>query len=149
MAVEATSWPEHTLAALRAAGLRNGGARRAVVEHLGRQTCCLSAQEIFDGVRAAGGHVGIATVYRVLETLSDLRLLQRVDIGDGVARYEPAYPDGTHHHHHLVCDDCGSVEPFEDAALERALQRVAGQHGYVMDDHEVVLHGACGTCRAD
>jgi Fur family ferric uptake transcriptional regulator len=48
-----------------------------------------------------------------------------------------------------VCDDCGSVEPFEDAALERALQRVAGQHGYVMDDHEVVLHGACGTCRAD
>ena len=149
MTVETVSWPEHTLAALRSAGLRNGGARLAVVEHLGRQTCCLSAQEIFDGIRESGGHAGIATVYRVLETLSELRLVQRVDIGDGVARYEPAYPDGTHHHRHLVCDHCGRVEPFEDPALERALHRVAGQHGYAMDDHEVVLHGACGTCRRD
>lgn len=148
MAVETVSWPEHTLAVLRSAGLRHGGARHAVVDHLGRQTCCLSAQEIFDGIRNDGGHVGIATVYRVIETLNELRLVQRVDIGDGVARYEPAYPDGSHHHHHLVCDSCGRVEPFEDAALERALQRVAGQHGYAMADHEVVLHGACETCRA-
>jgi Fur family ferric uptake transcriptional regulator len=147
MSVETVSWPEHTLAVLRSAGLRHGGARHAVVGHLGRQTCCLSAQEIFDGIRATGGHVGIATVYRVLETLSELRLVQRVDIGDGVARYEPAYPDGSHHHHHLVCDGCGRVEPFEDVVLERALHRVAGRHGYAMDDHEVVLHGACEACR--
>lgn len=140
-------WIDYARAGLRAAGLRSGGARVAVVEYLGGQDCCRSAQEIFDGVRADGGRVGVASVYRVLDTLTALRLVQRVEIGDGVARYERAQPDG-HHHHHLVCDGCGKVEPFEDVPLERALERVAGTHGYAMDAHDVVLHGACGDCRA-
>jgi Fur family transcriptional regulator, ferric uptake regulator len=141
------SWSDHALAGLRDAGLRSGGARRAVVEHLGSQTCCESAQEIFEGVRASGRRIGIASVYRVLDTLSEHRLVQRVDIGDGVARYEPALPDGEHHHH-LVCDDCGRVEPFSDARLERSLESVAERLGYAVEGHEVVLHGACGECRA-
>jgi Fur family ferric uptake transcriptional regulator len=141
------TWADQALLGLRDAGLRNGGARRTVVEHLGGENCCRSAQEIFDGVRASGGRVGIASVYRVLDILAELRLVQRVDIGDGVARFEIAYPDGGHHHHHLVCDTCGRVEPFEDASLERTLEHVAGRHGYAMDGHDVVLHGACATCR--
>jgi Fur family ferric uptake transcriptional regulator len=139
-------WTGRALDGLREAGLRKGGARHAVVEHLGRQRCCLSAQEIFDGIRAGGGRVGIASVYRAVDQLADLRLVQRVDIGDGVARYEPAHADGDHHHH-LVCDDCGKVEAFSDPALERALERVAGTRGLKMQAHEVVLHGACGDCR--
>jgi Fur family transcriptional regulator, ferric uptake regulator len=140
------TWSEHALGSLRQAGLRRGGARRTVVEYLGEQGCCRSAQEIFDGIRSTGGQAGIASVYRVLETLTELRLVQRVEIGDGVARFEVAFPAGEHHHHHLVCDDCGRVEPFEDSPLERALARIAAAHGYAMDGHDVVLHGACGTC---
>ena len=128
------------------AGLRNGGARRIVIEHIGAQSCCSSAQEIFDGIRADGGRVGIASVYRVLDELVELRLVQRVDIGDGVARFEPSHASGDHHHH-LVCDGCGKLEPFADAGLERALHRVAERVDYVMDGHEVVLHGTCGDCR--
>lgn len=146
MISSAPTWTAHALEGLRTAGLRSGGARRTVVDHLGRQSCCRSAQEIFDGVRAEGGRVGIASVYRVLDTLADLHLVQRVDIGDGIARYEPAQADGDHHHH-LVCDDCGRVEPFSDTSLERALEHVAGRLGYAMEQHEVVLHGACGDCR--
>jgi Fur family ferric uptake transcriptional regulator len=141
-------WAEHALEGLRGAGFRNGGARRAVVHHLGEQRCCRSAQEIFDGVEASGGKVGIASVYRILDTLTELRLVQRVEIGDGIARFEVALPDGEHHHHHLVCDDCGRVEPFSDDGLEHALERVADRLGYAMEQHEVVLHGACGSCRA-
>ncbi len=139
------AWTEQALGGLRDAGLRKGGARHAVVEHLGKQRCCLSAQEIFDGIRADGGRVGIASVYRAVDQLADLRLVQRVDIGDGVARYEPAHSGGDHHHH-LVCDDCGKVEAFSDTALEQALERVAGTRGYDMEAHEVVLHGACSSC---
>ena len=146
MSITTTAWSNHALDDLRAAGFRSGGARRAVVGFLGRQGCCVSAQEIHEGVRAAGGRVGIASVYRVLETLLEQRLVQRVDVGDGVARYEPAQADG-HHHHHLVCDDCGRVQPFSDDTLERALERTAGKLGYAMDTHEVVLRGACGDCR--
>lgn len=143
-----TSWQTHALDGLREAGFRQGGARRAVVEYLDAQDCCRSAQEIFDGIRSAGGKAGIASIYRVLDTLAELRLVQRVDLGDGSARYEGVLPEGGHHHHHLVCRGCGSVEPFEDSALERALHRIAGEHDYAMDTHDVVLHGSCTRCRA-
>jgi len=140
------AWDERALGGLRSAGFRSGGARRAVVDYLAGQHCCRSAQEVFDGIREGGGRVGIASVYRVLDTLAELRYVQRVDIGDGIARFETALPGGEHHHHHLVCDDCGRVEPFEDAALERVLHRVAGRHRYEMEAHDVVLHGSCSDC---
>ena len=138
-------WTAHALEALGSAGYRRGTARRAVVELLGRQRCCLSAQEIFDRLRAARRPVGIASVYRTLDTLVDLRLVKRIDAGDGVARFERADPGGDHHHH-LVCRDCGKVEAFTDPRLERAIGKVSTGLGYSVDEHEVVLTGACSDC---
>ena len=138
-------WTEHTLDALARAGFRRGGARTAVVELLGEQHCCLSVQEIHDGMRRAGRPVGIASVYRVIELLTELGLLQRVDVGDQAARYEPAFPGGDHHHH-VVCGDCGRVEPWKDDGLERAVDRVAGRVGYRIAGHDVVLRGVCADC---
>lgn len=140
-------WADHALSELRDAGYRSGGARKAVVEFLALQRCCLSAQEIFDALRAGGAQVGIASVYRVLDLLAEHRLVQRLDVGGGVARYEPVLPDGVHHHH-LVCDDCGRVEAFSDEPLEAALTSLGHRVGYDVDGHEVVLHGACAECRA-
>src|SRR5215471_1640592 len=99
-------WADATLEALQRKGLRNGGARRAVIELLAEQDCCLTAQEIFDRLRASGRQVGIA-------------------------RYEPAHSDGEHHHH-LVCDACGKVEAFEDRGLEQAIHRLETRSGYAV-----------------
>ena len=140
------SWSVAALDSLQARGLRNGGARRAVIEHLGDQSCCRSAQEIYDGIRADGRPVGIASVYRALDQLVDLQLVQRVELGDGIARFEPSHVDGEHHHH-LVCDACGKVEPFADPGLEQALEDAARRLDYRMRAHEVVLHGRCDDCR--
>jgi Fur family transcriptional regulator, ferric uptake regulator len=140
------TWTEHTLGVLREAGFRSGGARTAVVELLGRQRCCATAQEIHDGTRRAGRPVGIASVYRVLDVLSDLGLVQRVDVGDQVTRYEPSLPGGDHHHH-VVCDDCGKVEAWKDDGLERAVNRVARRVDYRIAAHDVVLRGLCVDCR--
>jgi Fur family transcriptional regulator, ferric uptake regulator len=140
------SWREHTDAALREAGFRAGGARAAVLDLMSKQDCCASAQEIHDDLRRSDRSVGIASVYRVLDVLSDLGLVQRVDVGDGVTRFEPASPGGDHHHH-VVCDDCGKVEPFSDPSLERAIASASGRLGYNVDAHEVVLRGECGDCR--
>jgi Fur family transcriptional regulator, ferric uptake regulator len=141
----AMTWIETALGRLRSETGRSGGARRVVVEYLGGQECCTSAQEIHDGVRAGGARIGIASVYRTLEGLDELGLVQRVDLGDGISRFERVDPAGEHHHH-LVCGDCGKVEPFEDSALETALARVAGGRGYDLAAHDVVLRGACGDC---
>jgi Fur family ferric uptake transcriptional regulator len=141
------TWIETALDRLRKTSGRSGTARRVVVEYLALQDCCVSAQEIHDGVRAEGVRLGIASVYRALDGLDRGGLVQRVDLGDGVARFEPALADGEHHHH-FVCDECGKVEPFEDPALEAALEQIAGGRGYEVDAHDVVLRGGCGECRA-
>lgn len=138
-------WTEATLAAFRARGHRAGGARRAIVELLGRQDCCLTAQQIFDALRAEGRRVGIASVYRTLTELTGDGFVQRLDLGAGTARYEPIRPGGGHHHH-LVCDDCGKVEAFADEALERALSEVEDRTDYSVAGHDVVLRGACADC---
>ncbi len=147
MAVTASDWQQHAHYELRRAGARAGGARAAVIDHLSQQHCCTSAQKLHDGLRATTRGVGIASVYRVLEQLADLGLVHRVDLGDGIARFEPAHPDGAHHHH-LVCDACGSVDTFDDHSLERALSRIADTHGYALGGHDVVLRGECRNCRA-
>lgn len=139
------SWTEGALERLRAASGRSGGARRAVVDFLARQDCCLTVQEVYEGVRGEGARIGIASVYRAVEGLVEAELVQRVDLGDGIARFERTDP--ADHHHHLVCADCGKVEPFADPGLEAALERVAGGRGYHVAAHEVVLRGACEDCR--
>jgi Fur family transcriptional regulator, ferric uptake regulator len=139
-------WVDHARTELRRAGARSGGARDAVIEYLATQDCCLSAQELFDGLREEGRTVGIASVYRALDELAQLRLVHRVELGHGVSRFEAADPSGMHHHH-LVCGACGKVEAFDDTTLEKAVDRVAGTYDYALNAHEVVLHGACGDCR--
>jgi Fur family ferric uptake transcriptional regulator len=117
-----------------------------VIDVLGEQDCCLGAQEIFDRLRARGQRsVGIASVYRTLELLGELGLVQRLEVGGGGARYEPVQPGGEHHHH-VVCDDCGRIAAFADAQLEQALEELSRRLDYAIDGHEVVLRGACGDC---
>lgn len=141
------AWAAHALERVARAGHRSGGARRAVIESLADQSCCRSAQEIFDQLRADGRRVGIASVYRVLDLLVSLGLVQRLDLGGGTSRYEPALPGGEHHHH-LVCTDCGEVRPFEDPRLESALEDTATGSDYTVVGHDVVLRGRCPDCRA-
>jgi Fur family transcriptional regulator, ferric uptake regulator len=146
MSESQTSWQATALELLRSRAGRTGGARLAVVELLEQQSCCLSAQEIFDQLRSQGRSVGIASVYRTLDTLRELGLVQRIEVGTGVARFEPIRT-GDGHHHHMVCEDCGRVEAFADDELERSLRRLEGRAGYSIAGHDVILRGACGDCR--
>jgi Fur family transcriptional regulator, ferric uptake regulator len=138
-------WIQHALSALAEAGHEKGAARRAVVECLGRQACAISAQEIEEQLRRVGPGVGRASIYRTLEQLVELGLVHRLDMGTGTARYEPADASGEHHHH-LVCDRCGKLVPFEDAGLERAISGLARRSRFEVSEHDVTLHGLCERC---
>lgn len=139
------SWADHASAALAEAGYRQGGARLAVIELLDRQRCTMSAAEIEQALQGEDRGVGRASVYRILDELEEVGVLSRVELGRGQAGYEPVRPE--HHHHHLVCDRCGKVKPFDDAALEKAITSLSGRVDFEVTGHEVVLRGTCPGCR--
>ena len=140
-------WAGHAGQALERHGYRASAPRAAVVEALAELGCSVTAREIAALLDERGRGVGLASIYRALELLDRLRLVQRVDVGEGVTRYEPAHPSGEHHHH-LVCDSCGGVSTFEDQGLERAIERLAQRVDYAIDAHDVTLRGECPACRS-
>jgi len=141
----APTWADHAAERLAEAGFRRGGARAAVVELLDAQPCALSAYDIEQALRDTGDRaVARASVYRILDELEELKLVSRIDVGQGITRYEPIRPGG--HHHHMVCDACGTIVPFADDALERAIDRLAKRVTFAVDEHEIVLHGRCADC---
>lgn len=140
-----SAWAEHALTILGEAGYRRGGARTAVVEALARHDCAVTALELEDELRDHKVRVGRASVYRALELLEELRLVQRFEATRGIAGYERIDPSG-HHHHHAICRRCGRMEPFEDRGLERAIGQVSEQVPFEIAEHEVVLRGLCERC---
>ena len=140
-----STWAADAERALSDAGYRRGGARRAILELLDEQTCALSAVEIEQALTSRRREVSRASVYRVMDELEEIGLVQRVEIGQGIVRYEPVR-HGPGHHHHLVCDRCGRLQPFTDDGLERAIRRVSERLPLRVSEHEIVIHGACETC---
>jgi Fur family ferric uptake transcriptional regulator len=144
----ADTWADRAEATLAAAGHKRGGARRAVLDLLGRQTCALTAAEIERALDAERRRVSRASVYRILDELERLRLVARVETGQAMVRYERAHDSHESHHHHLVCDNCGVVMPFSDEGLERAIDELSERVPLAVSEHEIVLHGACRACAA-
>jgi Fur family ferric uptake transcriptional regulator len=141
------AWADRAEAILAAAGHKRGGARRALLELLERQSCALSAVQIEDALRAERRRVSRASVYRILDELERVALVQRVETGQAMVRYERVCEDAEHHHH-LVCDNCGLVMPFSDPALERAIDALSAKVPLAVSEHEIVLHGSCRECAA-
>jgi Fur family ferric uptake transcriptional regulator len=135
------SWSRRAEAELDRAGYRSGGARRQVIELLAAEECALTALEM-DRRLAAGR----ASIYRTLEQLEQLQLVQRVDVGGDAAGYERL--DSSGHHHHLVCRECGLLAPFADPGLERAIATISRDADFEVESHDVVLRGRCPRCQA-
>jgi Fur family ferric uptake transcriptional regulator len=140
-----SSWARSATQALAGAGYRSGGARRAIVELLDAQACALSAAEIEQALAGGERAVSRASVYRVIEELERIGLLQRVEVGQGSVRFEPVR-HGAGHHHHIVCERCGRLQPFSDDGLERAIRRVSDRLPVQVAEHEIVLRGECAEC---
>ena len=135
------TWAEQAIGRLNDAGFRTGAARRQVIDLLDGQHCAVTALEIDRRLPS----VGRASVYRTLEQLEQLELVYRVDLGGESAAYERNDPGG--HHHHMVCVGCGRLTPFEDQALERAIEAIGKRADFEITAHDVLLRGRCPQCR--
>jgi Fur family ferric uptake transcriptional regulator len=137
----------------RSAFERRRSGREKLIEVLAQDDCALSADELDEALRrrySDGPPVARATIYRTLDVLQSKKLLNRVDIGDGVSRFEIVHPgDDEHHHHHFVCERCGVLVPFDDPALERSIVDLSRRKGFAVTEHEVTLRGSCAQCGAE
>jgi Fur family ferric uptake transcriptional regulator len=139
------SWAKRAQRVLAESRHRTGAARQALLDLLDSQPCARSAIEIEDALRASKRPVARASIYRILDELERLHLVHKVQVGQTMARYEPIRA-GDGHHHHLVCDNCGTVVPFTDSGLENAIQTLSRRVPMRVAEHEIVLHGACQAC---
>jgi len=147
--VSREDWAEQAEAVLSAAGRKRGGARRALLELLAEERCALTALEIEEALRGRPGRpVSRASIYRILDQLEGLGLVQRVETGHAMVRYE-RHAGHDEHHHHLVCERCGLVRPFSDPGLERAIRNLSGRVPLAVSEHEIVLRGLCRECLAE
>jgi Fur family ferric uptake transcriptional regulator len=140
-----TTWANHALAMIGEAGYRRGGARTAVIEALSHHDCAVTALDLEAELHRRRLSVGRASVYRALDRLEELGLVQRFEAARGIASYERVDPSG-HHHHHAICRRCGKMEPFEDHGLEQKIQQISEQVPFEIAEHDVVLRGLCEQC---
>lgn len=107
----------------------------------------LSAEDVFMKVKDKYPEIGLATVYRTLELLNELNVLDKVNFGDGVSRYDLRKEGAQHFHHHLICIHCGSVEEVEEDLLTDVEKIVTRDFDFEIIDHRLTFHGVCRNCK--
>jgi Fur family ferric uptake transcriptional regulator len=105
-----------------------------------------SAQDIYADLRGAGSKIGLTTVYRALQSLSESGDVDSLRTDDGESVYRACETSG--HHHHLVCRVCGRTVEVSGPAVERWAEAVATQHGFTGVTHTVEVFGTCAECSA-
>jgi Fur family transcriptional regulator, ferric uptake regulator len=138
---------EHWMERLQEAGYRLTTPRRAVVEIIVNSEYLLDPQNLFDQARQHYPKLGLVTVYRTLEKLEELGLVQRVHHPDGCQAFIAAVSG---HTHLLICQRCSRVQYFsgDSERMDRLMTAVSQESGYVIRDHWLQLFGLCQTCQA-
>jgi Fur family transcriptional regulator, ferric uptake regulator len=118
--------------------------KRAVEAELAASDDFRTAQEIHEALRRDGQSVGLATVYRALQSLAGGGAVDVVKTDAGEAVYRRCSPS---HHHHLVCRHCGFTVEIEGPAVERWASAQAADHGFADVQHTIELFGVCPDCQ--
>jgi len=124
-------------------GYRLTGARKAVVETVEKSTRALTPIEVYDMARKKYRALGLVTVYRTLEKLEELHLIQRVHQPIGCQAFISA---GVGHQHLLLCQNCGQVEFFDGDDLDALTKNISHKTGYQIKEHWLQLFGLCVNC---
>jgi Fur family transcriptional regulator, ferric uptake regulator len=129
---------------LKSTGCRVTAARRAVVDVIVSSVHALTPLEIFDAARKKDTRLGLVTVYRTLEKLEELKLIQRVHQEQGCQAFLKA---GQGHQHLLLCERCGRAVLFDGDDLNALFSRISQQSGFEIKDHWLQVTGVCAECK--
>lgn len=107
----------------------------------------LSAEDVYLLVKEKSPEIGLATVYRTLELLTELKIVDKINFGDGVSRYDLRQEGATRFHHHLICTECGAVEEIQEDLLGEVEKQVERTWNFKVKDHRLSFYGMCHSCQ--
>jgi Fur family ferric uptake transcriptional regulator len=137
--MNANSWLDQ----LQSNGYRLTKARKAVVNIVSHTQFALNPQEVYEQAKLACPSLGLVSVYRTLEKLEQLSLIQRVHQPGGCNAYLP-HAEG--HQHLIICEKCGKAKYFDGEDMEAFFSEVAREHGFKVKEHWLQLFGVCAEC---
>ncbi|WP_170414000.1 Fur family transcriptional regulator [Ruegeria atlantica] len=126
------------IARCEAKGLRMTGQRRTIAQVLQQSDDHPDVEELYARASKADSGISIATVYRTVKLFEEAGILERLEFGDGRARYEDAERD---HHDHLIDMQSGEVIEFVDPEIEALQEKIAAKLGYKLKGHRLELYG--------
>lgn len=136
-------------------GARITGPRSVIIDVMQNSEGHLSASDIYIKAHEINPGIGLTTVYRTLDILSQAGIVQKFDFGDGTARFELSDdPDQSTHHHHLVCRSCGKIIDYTDFIkeevefLKKTEEELSKKHNFKIEYHMIRFYGLCGECSA-
>ncbi len=106
----------------------------------------LTIEEIYDKVKEVKPETGVATVYRTILLFEELGIVKKLDLNDGIYRYELNHEEEIHGHHHLICSACGKVEEVKDDLLDSVEQIIERDYKFRIKDHSLKFYGLCSDC---
>lgn len=145
LVADGTSSARFFVDALGGAGYRLTEPRRVVAELISARDGTFTAADLLADARARRSGIGRATVFRTLDVLADLDVLERLELSDGEHAYVACAP--RRHHHHIVCEECGRVTEVADVGVSRALRQIERRTEWQVDSHRLELYGLCPDCR--
>lgn len=132
-------------AAADSPAVRTTRQKAAINAALDRSDGFVTAQQLYEQLRLSGEKVGLATVYRSLQALSDSGKVDVLRTADGEMAYRRCSQG---HHHHLVCRSCGRTVEVDGPAVEHWADKVAAANGYTEVQHTLEIFGTCASCGA-
>lgn len=133
--------------------LKSGGSKltpqrlailEVIIEQEGKH---LTIEEIYEIVKSQKPEIGVATVYRTILLFDELGLVTKLDLNDGIYRYELSHEEELHKHHHLICNNCGAVEEVDGDLLEEVEKKIEKEYKFQIQDHSLKFFGLCKNCR--
>ena len=131
--------------ALDGAGYRLTDARRALAGLIAEHGGHFTAADLEHAARTRRLGISRATLFRALDLLAELRIVERVDLPNGEHVYVPC---ARAHHHHVICSRCGRTTKVEDSGVAEAVNEIALRSGYRIDSHRLELFGLCRHCQS-
>lgn len=139
---------------LQDSGARITAPREVVIEILHDTADHMSAADVYIRAHEINPSIGLTTVYRTLDMLTQLGIVQKFDFGDGRARFELVNnPGGKQHHHHLICMKCKSIidytEFIQDEVdfIRKTQDKLSKKYNFTITDHAISFYGVCSHCR--